>query len=127
MASISSPLEQPFFVEYEKMVDRSTDWEGKKLHKICKWLVLEKIHGANLSFFVSTSGIIQVAKRSSFLSIDDHFFGLWNSDIVPEISPKLGQLLKHLVQLFPKILQFSLHGELFGGKTIFICKYHAYY
>lgn len=97
------------------MVDHSTNWEGNKLRKIRQWVVLEKVHGANLSFYISTSGIIQVAKRSSFLSVEDTFFGLYNSDIIPKITPKLCQLLKHVVQLFPKILQFSLHGELFGG------------
>ena len=114
MASISS-LQQPFFFEYEKMVDHSINWDGKKLRKIRDWVVLEKIHGANLSIYISISGVIEVAKRSSFLSVDDAFFGFWNSDILSEITPKLYQLLKHVVQLFPKILQFSLHGELFGG------------
>ena len=108
--------QSPYFMEYPKISEDSTEWNSKELNKIKKWIVLEKIHGANFSFYISNTGAIQLAKRNSFLSPNDYFFGIRNTNIIPEINDKLLNIYRHICCKYSDILQLSLHGELFGGK-----------
>jgi len=60
---------------YEKMADRSACWGGIKLGSRTKWVITEKIHGANVCLVVSRDGAVHVAKRREFISSRDTFFG----------------------------------------------------
>ena len=116
--SITDVHPSPFFMEYPKISEDSTDWNCKELYKIKKWIVLEKVHGANVSFYISAAGTIRVAKRNSFLSSTEYFFGIHNTNIIREISQKSRKLYEHIRCLYSNILQISLHGELFGGTYV---------
>lgn len=106
------------FSEYEKMPEDTNCWVGKKLKSIKKWVVLEKIHGANFSFYITKSSPDQVsiAKRDALLAGSTNFFGINYCDLIPQVSENLKQIYKLLTATNSKdIEQLILYGELFGG------------
>ena len=114
--------QSPFFMEYHKILEDTTKWEIKDLNKIKEWIVLEKVHGANFSFYISNTGVIRVARRGDFLSSGEFFFGVHKTNIIPETSEKLRHLYKQISSKYPNIEQLSLHGELFGGEYNTFCQ-----
>ena len=115
MASNLIDTDPPIFLEFEKIPEDISIWNEIDLKKIKRWIVLEKVHGANFSFYISRTKSIRVSKRTSFITISDFFFGVHQSMIIPEIKDKLKYVLDYVVNLYPEISQLSLHGELFGG------------
>ena len=104
------------FSEYEKMPKdfkklNLDTWALKDLNKL-KWVVTEKIHGANFSF-IYEGHQLKLAKRKDYLQWNDDFFGF---QIV------VHQLESRVIQLFEELhseIQASRHiiyGELFGGQ-----------
>lgn len=103
------------FSEYEKMPkdfrklgqDTKTFSEMNKL----KWVVTEKVHGANFSF-VYQDKKLAYAKRKEYLSWNDDFFGF------QEVASRLEDIV---LQLFEKLSmdrqadKYIIYGELFGG------------
>lgn len=77
------------------------------------YVVQEKAHGANLSYY-STNGIdFQSAKRTSDIEETESFY---NHDIVLEnIKPKLQNIWKKLKRDIPNVNQVTIFGELIGG------------
>jgi Rnl2 family RNA ligase len=79
------------------------------------WVVTEKVHGANLSFWMNKEGL-RVAKRTSFLMNSDSFFN-WQS-VTDEYLVHLNALLEVCGEVFnisEDTLEVILYGELFGG------------
>ena len=66
------------FSGYEKMPNSLkklglSESDFSKLEKL-KWVVTEKVHGANFSF-IYENGVLKFAKRKDYLSWKDNFFG----------------------------------------------------
>ncbi|WP_420572466.1 RNA ligase family protein [Kordia sp.] len=104
------------FSGYEKMPNSLkkiglSDSDFSKMEKL-KWVVTEKVHGANFSF-VYEHGTLKYAKRKEYLSWDDDFFGF------QLVANKIEQ---QLIRLFEELstdiegTKFIVYGELFGGK-----------
>ena len=104
------------FSGYEKMPDSlkklkldSADFnELKKL----KWIVTEKIHGANFSFIYENQ-TLKFAKRKEYLNWDDDFFGF--QLVVNEFEESFIQLFEDLSSKI-KASKYIIYGELFGGE-----------
>lgn len=104
------------FSGYEKMPDSlkklnldERDFAG--LEKL-KWVVTEKIHGANFSF-IYEDGRLRFAKRKEYLSWQDDFFGF---QVV--VSKLENQIINLFEQLSSEIAakKYIIYGELFGGE-----------
>ncbi|MGL1886904.1 MAG: 2'-5' RNA ligase [Reichenbachiella sp.] len=77
-----------------------------------KWVVTEKVHGANFSF-VYEDNQLKYAKRKEYLTWQDDFFGF--QEVVVRIENKVLQLFENLSAAMSGD-QFMIYGELFGGE-----------
>ncbi|MFT5820064.1 MAG: Rnl2 family RNA ligase [Crocinitomix sp.] len=104
------------FSGYEKMPTSLKkvgldDNDFSRLEKF-KWVVTEKIHGANFSFSYE-NGTLKYAKRKAYLNWEDDFFGF---QLV------VNQIEDNIIRLFEDISsqiianKIIVYGELFGGK-----------
>lgn len=85
--------------------------QSRELSKL-RWVVTEKVHGANFSFVFSEGGL-KYAKRKEFLSWNDDFFGFqW---VVRDLEDRLLKLFEALAIREGKS-EWILYGELFGGE-----------
>lgn len=101
---------------YEKMPKNSkglqlSEKELNSLHKL-KWVVTEKIHGANFSF-VYENQQLQYAKRKGYLQWEDDFFGFQR--VVADLEDRVLSLFEQLHQDMSAD-RYIIYGELFGGK-----------
>ncbi|OVE59936.1 RNA ligase family protein [Chryseobacterium mucoviscidosis] len=104
------------FSGYEKMPNNLkklglSESDFSKMEKL-KWVVTEKVHGANFSF-VYENGSLKFAKRKEYLNWSDDFFGF---QLV------ISKLENNILRLFEKLssditaAKYIIYGELFGGK-----------
>lgn len=104
------------FSGYEKMPNNLkklglSESDFSQMEKL-KWVVTEKVHGANFSF-VYENGTLKFAKRKEYLSWTDDFFGF---QLVAN------KLEDNILRLFEKLSgeisgqKYIIYGELFGGK-----------
>jgi len=77
-----------------------------------KWVVTEKIHGANFSFVYEKSRL-KFAKRKEYLQWTDDFFGF--QLVVNQLEDRILQLFEQLKTDY-SAETCILYGELFGGK-----------
>lgn len=77
-----------------------------------KWVVTEKVHGANFSF-VYENGTLKFAKRKEYLKWTDDFFGF--QLVVNKIEDTILSLFEHLSNEVTGE-KYIVYGELFGGK-----------
>lgn len=103
------------FSGYEKMPSSIKklglkDGDFAHLEKV-KWVVTEKVHGANFSF-IYEAGSLKYAKRKEYLSWSDDFFGfqLVASNLEQHLIPLFEELSTHISGT-----KFQVYGELFGG------------
>lgn len=82
----------------------------QELEKV-KWVVTEKVHGANFSF-VYQNHRLGFAKRKDFLAWSDDFFGFQN--VASAMEHRIIELFEQL-SLDLKAERYILYGELFGG------------
>ncbi len=104
------------FSSYEKMPSNLkklglSETDFSKMEKL-KWVVTEKIHGANFSF-VYENRTLRYAKRKVYLSWSDDFFGF--QLVVNEIEDKIIRLFEDL-SANEDGEKYIIYGELFGGK-----------
>ncbi|NVM01834.1 MAG: RNA ligase [Candidatus Helarchaeota archaeon] len=102
---------------YEKMSESLNKWRLSKsdysLFNKTKWVVTEKIHGAN--FCIHTDGkTIKFAKRKKILPEEEDFFG--HISLKEYLGPKILKLFALIKEINEKIVQISVYGELFGGE-----------
>lgn len=102
--------------EYEKMSNNLkklglSEADFSKIEKY-KWVVTEKIHGANFSF-VYENGNLKFAKRKNYLSWTDDFFGF--QLVASKLENKIIRLFEYLSAEIPAA-KYIIYGELFGGK-----------
>ena len=102
-------------VAYEKMVDDGRRWglDEAALRALARvrWVVTEKIHGANLCLAVSSTGEVRAASRRRWLAPDDDFFGF--PAVVAPLTSGLQRLGARLLDGASG--QVLVYGELFGG------------
>ena len=104
------------FSGYEKMPDSLkkiglNEIEMSKMDKL-KWVVTEKIHGANFSFSYEDNQL-KYAKRREYLHWGDDFFGF--QMVVGRLEDMMIRLFEHLRLTIPGA-RYVIYGELFGGK-----------
>ncbi len=104
------------FSSYEKMSSSIkklglNESEFSKMEKF-KWVVTEKVHGANFSF-VYENRTLKFAKRKEYLSWNDDFFGF--QLIVNKLEDRILRLFEDLSSA-EKANKYIVYGELFGGK-----------
>ncbi len=104
------------FSGYEKMPNSLkklglNERDLSQLDKL-KWVVTEKIHGANFSF-VYENGSLKYAKRKQYLYWNDDFFGF--QLVVNQLEGKIISLFEQLSTQF-KASKYIIYGELFGGE-----------
>ena len=104
------------FSGYEKMSNNLkklglSENDFSKIEKL-KWVVTEKVHGANFSF-IYENGILKFAKRKGYLKWTDDFFGF--QLMVNKLEDDILRLFEHLSN---EIIgeKYIVYGELFGGK-----------
>lgn len=104
------------FSGYEKMPNNLkklglSENDFSQMEKL-KWVVTEKVHGANFSF-IYENGTLKFAKRKEYLQWTDDFFGF---QLV------VNKLEDHILRLFEQLSneiigeKYIVYGELFGGK-----------
>jgi len=102
--------------EFEKMPKTLTQLglDEKALNEISKlkWVVTEKVHGANFSIVYENRKLL-FAKRKAYLNWNDDFFGF--QEAVSRIEDNVLRLFEHLSQDI-KADKYIIYGELFGGK-----------
>ncbi|MBC9932811.1 RNA ligase family protein [Chitinophaga qingshengii] len=106
----------PKHSEYEKMPKNLkglhlSEKAMQDLNKL-KWVVTEKIHGANFSFVYEDHQLLY-AKRKDYLQWTDDFFGF--QAVVADMEDKVVRLFEQLMQDMPA-QRYILYGELFGGR-----------
>lgn len=104
------------FSSYEKMPNNLkklglNENDFYQLGKL-KWVVTEKVHGANFSF-IYENGQLKFAKRKEYLKWTDDFFGF--QLVVKKIEDNVLHLFEQLSSDISG-KKFILYGELFGGE-----------
>ncbi|MDR2237854.1 MAG: 2'-5' RNA ligase [Chryseobacterium sp.] len=77
-----------------------------------KWVVTEKVHGANFSF-IYENGNLKFAKRKEYLNWTDDFFGF--QLVVSKLEDNILRLFEYLSSEITGE-KYMVYGELFGGK-----------
>ena len=106
-------------LKFEKFPSLENTYNQKKINKIENlgidsiWVVTEKVHGANFSFWVERNEneiVIKCAKRSGFIEDDEKFFNY---------KPVLERYKESLIKLYQQLECDSLivYGELYGGNV----------
>lgn len=104
------------FSGYEKMPNNLkklglSENDFSQMEKL-KWVVTEKVHGANFSF-IYENGTLKFAKRKEYLSWTDDFFGF--QLVANKLEDKILRLFEQLSNEI-KGEKYIVYGELFGGK-----------
>lgn len=87
------------------------EYHFSKMEKL-KWVVTEKVHGANFSFTYE-NGNLKFAKRKEYLNWTDDFFGF--QLVVNKLEDDILRLFEQLSnEIFGE--KYIVYGELFGGK-----------
>ncbi|MFB6456791.1 RNA ligase family protein [Chitinophaga sp. Hz27] len=102
--------------EYEKMPKslKGLNLSERSQHDLnkLKWVVTEKIHGANFSFVYENHRLLY-AKRKDYLQWTDDFFGF--QLVVARLEERIIRLFEQLSQDMPAD-RYIIYGELFGGE-----------
>lgn len=110
------------FIQFTKFPSLENTYRQKEIDKIQsmmikdKWVVTEKVHGANFSFWMTgdDNGVISIkcAKRSGWIKDGEKFFNY--RPVLEKYLDSLENLYKHLNTLFG-YQEVVVYGELFGG------------
>lgn len=77
-----------------------------------KYVVQEKVHGANTSFLCDGSNV-QFAKRTSVLAEDEKFYDY--PELLETYKEKVLKLYTKIKDKYPDVASISVFGEMFGG------------
>ena len=105
------------FIQFTKFPSLENTYRQKEIDKIQsmmiqdKWVVTEKVHGANFSFWVTKDDIgavsVKCAKRSGWIDEDEKFFNY--KSVLEKYRPMLEKLRGDVLS------DFVVYGELYGG------------
>lgn len=115
-----SAVTVPSFSPYESIPQTSAIWTDRKFDGIKKWVLTEKVHGANLSLtaWMETSENVKVkiGKRKGFLQEREVFFGLQSQvELIEQIKKGAERVFHALSKENPNLWAVIVYGELFGG------------
>jgi Rnl2 family RNA ligase len=111
------------FIKYPSIINvcqqSSIDYVYTEGLNVGAWVVQEKVHGSNLSFWVDAFGSVRVAKRSGFIGPDENFHKA-NEALEAHTEPmrKLFKVIKELTSSSGKDYSaafVAVYGEIFGG------------
>ena len=104
------------FIEYEKMANDLSKFVDVNEFQKTKWVVTEKIHGANFSFHTDGE-VVRVAHRRDFLDENENFFNCHTAIFMETYPDKVRKIHGLVIERFSEkeIDQVSVYGELFGG------------
>lgn len=104
---------------FKKYSSVENSFEDEYLEKVrwqmpddLKYVVQEKVHGANASFLCDGNEI-KFAKRTALVMADEQFYGY--AELVDLYRGKILALTKDVMKQCPGVMQVSIFGELFGG------------
>jgi Rnl2 family RNA ligase len=97
-------------IRYDKI--SSTGSKAAKSDKKHPWCATEKVHGANFSIYVWSSGQIKCAKRTGFIEDGESFFG--HFEVIERYRNGILALSNLLFEQY-RSATVVLFGELFGG------------
>lgn len=104
------------FYGYEKIVDSAERWrldpKGWRLLRKARWVVTEKIHGANFCFVVE-GDTVRCANRRALLAESDSFFGFQR--VRDALQEQVREVAARVCKACPNTIRVFLYGELFGG------------
>lgn len=104
------------FYEYDRIAEKPEKWSldeaAYRAIQKARWIVTEKIHGANVSF-VTDGKRLRCAKRKSFLAPDEDFYGVY--EVAQRLEETLFSLFAALKEEYPDLIRIAVYGELFGG------------
>ncbi len=105
------------YIKYHKIESNIDTWNNDAVYiknEEKKWIVLEKVHGANFSFiYENKTDKISCGKRTGIIQPGEHFYCY--ETILDETIPKIKIIIdeiKALNKLFDNVI---VYGELFGG------------
>ena len=78
-----------------------------------KWVVQEKVHGANTSFLCDGQEV-KFAKRTSVLADDEQFYDF--PELIERYKDRVVNLFQGVKNEHPEVTAVSVFGELFGGR-----------
>ncbi|MCJ7934810.1 MAG: RNA ligase, Rnl2 family [Chryseobacterium sp.] len=76
------------------------------------FIVQEKVHGANFSFFTDGKEI-KIAKRTAFIEKDDKFFNA--HQMLERYRENVFEVFRKVKTIYPDMKTVAIYGELFGG------------
>lgn len=77
------------------------------------YIVQEKAHGSNISFWTNNGVDFKAGKRTGILEQEEKFYDYWV--VMDKIISKLKTLWDELVNTQPDLKQLTVFGELIGG------------
>jgi Rnl2 family RNA ligase len=103
------------FLPYDKIEER---WEGDAQAERTlareRWVVTEKIHGANFVVVAERDGRVRFAKRKQLLAPGESFFG--HEVLVSRLAGEFVRAISLAHELFGAQASILIYGELFGGR-----------
>jgi len=109
-------------MEFKKYCSIENSYRVKYLNDIVEygltygeWVVTEKVHGSNLSFWMDQTGV-KAAKRSGFLTYGNRFFNF--QEVMDSYEKEFEVLFQAVMDIYGipfEKLEIALYGEIFGG------------
>lgn len=99
-------IENTYRTEFLEKIKTHGFWEEE-------FIVQEKVHGSNLSFWTTDGENFHAAKRTSVIEEDEVFYNY--ALVLEEVLPKLKQIWLELHEKYPKMEQMTVFGEIIGG------------
>jgi len=78
-----------------------------------EYIVQEKVHGANLSFWTTDGLTFHAAKRTAQLEMEERFYNF--QSVLATLQPKFENIWTDLKGTYPELTQLTIFGELMGG------------
>jgi len=78
-----------------------------------EFVVQEKVHGANLSFWTTDGLTFHAAKRTAQLELSERFYNF--QSVLASLQPKFENIWRDLKVTYPELTQLTIFGELMGG------------
>ncbi len=78
-----------------------------------EYVVQEKVHGANLSYWTTDGKIFHAAKRTANLEMTERFYNF--QSVLAILQPKFENIWTALKKAHPELTQLTIFGELMGG------------
>jgi Rnl2 family RNA ligase len=104
------------FKKYSSIENSYRDLEIQKIQQMGlvdnDWVVMEKIHGANFSFWYDGE-TLRCAKRSGFISLDENFYDY--QVVLEKYGEKVKQFYNFLTRNYMDFDTLTIFGEIFGG------------